>query len=71
MNNGDITYRIGKIYISEEEYSITNDNGNKNHRWIDYSNLRHYFKFLPKNKGLTARGLILIQSEIEPAYPLV
>jgi hypothetical protein len=56
-----ITYKKGKVYISENNFCITDENSNKEHRWIDEEKIRRYFKFLPKNKGFTARGII--QSE--------
>ena len=56
-----ITYKKGKVYISENNFCITDENSNKEHRWTDEKKIRRYFKFLPKNKGFTARGII--QSE--------
>jgi hypothetical protein len=32
----DVKYRKGKIYKSEIEGCITNEDGEKNHEWIEY-----------------------------------
>jgi hypothetical protein len=32
----DVKYRKGKIYKSEVEGCITNEDGEKNHEWIEY-----------------------------------
>ena len=55
------TYKKGKIYISENNFCITDENFNKEHRWIDEEKIRRYFKLVPKNKRFTARRII--QSE--------
>jgi len=48
-----ITYKKGKVYVSENDSCITDENSNKDHRWTDEEKIKRYFKFLPKNKGFT------------------
>lgn len=49
------TYKKDKIYISENNFCITDENFNKEHRWINEGEIRRYFKLVPKNKRFTAR----------------
>lgn len=35
MDDGSIEYYAGKTYISEENSCITDESGNKEHKWID------------------------------------
>ena len=53
------TYKKGKVYISENNFCITDENSNRDHRWTNEEKIRRYFKLIPKNKRFTAR----IQSE--------
>lgn len=57
-NTGDIAYKKGKVYESEMNDAITDEEGNSFHMWVGKRSdelRRYYFKFIPKNKGITAR----------------
>jgi hypothetical protein len=50
--NSWITYKKGKVYISENNFCITDENSNKEYRWIDEEKIRRYFKFYRRIKDL-------------------
>ena len=46
---GDIVYIKGRIYRSENYGCITNEQGDRNHHWID-TDTSGYFIRIPRNK---------------------
>ena len=60
----DVKYRKGKIYKSEIEGCITNEDGEKNHEWIEYPEDTEWKTVL--NTFMQNRGFSSKNSEKDP-----
>ena len=50
-NPNDVAYLKGKVYWSDEDYSITDENKNIHHRWVVEDKVFYeHFRRVPKNK---------------------
>ena len=50
-NPNDVAYLKGKVYYSDEDYSITDENKNIQHRWVSEDKIFYeHFRRIPKNK---------------------